>query len=138
MRLRMELFVDDLDASIAFYTHILGFRMMRREGGYASLRNGTVILGLGLVGGPPAGGPGEGLTQTRLAAGKGGGVEIVLELDDTDQLTEFYHRCRDRWTITEPLRQRPWGLADFRLTDPDGYYLRITHGDYTAEPDPAT
>jgi hypothetical protein len=34
--------------------------------------------------------------------------------------------------ISEPLQLRPWGLYDFRLTDPDGYYLRITHGNAAA------
>jgi len=32
------------------------------------------------------------------------------------------------WPLAEDLQQRPWGLIDFRLHDPDGYYLRITTG----------
>jgi len=28
--------------------------------------------------------------------------------------------------LTEGLEARPWGLRDFRLLDPDGYYWRIT------------
>ncbi len=28
--------------------------------------------------------------------------------------------------MIEPLLVRPWGLTDFRVADPDGYYLRIT------------
>ncbi len=28
--------------------------------------------------------------------------------------------------VLSPLRKRSWGLTDFRITDPDGYYLRIT------------
>jgi hypothetical protein len=35
--------------------------------------------------------------------------------------------------VVEPLRSRPWGLTDFRVTDPDDYYLRITHGDATTD-----
>jgi uncharacterized glyoxalase superfamily protein PhnB len=31
------------------------------------------------------------------------------------------------YRLLEPLRERPWGLRDFRVVDPDGYYLRITH-----------
>jgi uncharacterized glyoxalase superfamily protein PhnB len=30
------------------------------------------------------------------------------------------------YEISEPLRERPWGLRDFQVIDPDGYYLRIT------------
>jgi hypothetical protein len=28
--------------------------------------------------------------------------------------------------MEEDLQPRPWGLEDFRLVDPDGYYLRVT------------
>ena len=28
---------------------------------------------------------------------------------------------------SEDIVRRPWGLQDFRVIDPDGYYLRITH-----------
>lgn len=40
-------------------------------------------------------------------------------------------RERDRvvaagWSLAEDLTRRPWGLVDFRLLDPDGYYLRVT------------
>ena len=30
------------------------------------------------------------------------------------------------WPVLSPLTTRPWGLTDFRLADPDGYYLRLT------------
>jgi len=28
--------------------------------------------------------------------------------------------------LAEDLVEREWGLSDFRVTDPDGYYLRFT------------
>jgi lactoylglutathione lyase len=28
--------------------------------------------------------------------------------------------------VSEPMRERPWGSKDFRIVDPDGYYLRLT------------
>lgn len=28
--------------------------------------------------------------------------------------------------LAEPPRDRPWGLRDFRVTDPHGSYLRVT------------
>jgi lactoylglutathione lyase len=31
-----------------------------------------------------------------------------------------------RAEIAEPIAERPWGLRDFRLADPDGYYWRVT------------
>ena len=48
--LRLELFVEEMEASIAFYTQVLAFELARHEpGDYASLRLGGVILGIGPV-----------------------------------------------------------------------------------------
>jgi hypothetical protein len=49
-------------------------------------------------------------------------TEIVIDVDDV-------HAIRDRIVEqgiepTEDLQKRDWGLTDFRITDPDGYYLR--------------
>ncbi len=52
------------------------------------------------------------------------GVELVLEVDDLD--AELAHVLAQGWPLDEPLRERPWGLRDVRLLDPDGYYWRLT------------
>lgn len=63
-------------------------------------------------------------TQDIASVRRGLGVEIVLEVDDVDAL----HRrvVASGHEIFEPPQVRPWGLRDFRIADPDGYYLRIT------------
>jgi lactoylglutathione lyase len=123
VRLRIELFVDDLDTSIAFYA-ALGFAVERREHDYASLRWGDAVIGLGPIAKLPATGTGAGFTQARLAADRGAGVEIVLEVEDLDVALAAV-RAAGHPLTAEPTDQ-PWGLRDFRLTDPDGYYLRLT------------
>jgi predicted enzyme related to lactoylglutathione lyase len=122
-RLRLELFVEDVGASIAFYTRVLAFEVARHEpDDYASLRLGDVVLGIGPVAKLPEGG---GYFGRDISAHRRGlGVEIVLEVEDVDG-------WRDRVAasghpILEPLQERPWGLRDFRFSDPDGYYLRVT------------
>jgi hypothetical protein len=40
--------------------------------------------------------------------------------------TSRWHGTRCRWPLAEVLADRPWGLRDFRLLDPSGYYWRIT------------
>jgi lactoylglutathione lyase len=52
-------------------------------------------------------------------------VEIVIEVENVDSALQAVLRAGVR--EVEPLRERPWGLPDFRIVDPDGYYLRITH-----------
>ena len=125
MRFRLELFVDDLEASIRFYETALGFSLVRRDADYASLRRGAAILGLGAIAKLPVDADGPGFTQARLTGVRGAGVEIVLEVQDVDAALEDVTRAGGR--VVEPLRDRPWGLRDFRLIDPDGYYLRVTH-----------
>jgi lactoylglutathione lyase len=133
MRLRIELFVEDIDVSVEFYRDLLGFQVERRAEDYASLRRGMVVFGLGPVAKLPDHAEGQGFTRQRLSGEKGAGVEIVLELDGLDKLQAVYELCRQRAVVSEPLQLRSWGLHDFRLTDPDGYYLRITHGNAAAQ-----
>ena len=49
---------------------------------------------------------------------------MVLEVDDVvagrDRVTAA------GWPLAEDLQDRPWGLKDFQILDPAGYYLRIT------------
>ena len=122
--LRLELFVSDLARAVEFYRSVLGFDVERQEEAYAGLRSGDVALGLVPVTALPASG-GPGLTQARLAGDRGSGVEIVLEVDDLPATAARVAAAG--WPVAEPLQRRPWGLTDFRLFDPDGYYLRITH-----------
>jgi len=30
------------------------------------------------------------------------------------------------WPLEQDLQDQPWGLTDFRIIDPAGYYLRVT------------
>ena len=124
MRFRLELFVEDLDASVAFYERALGFRVARREADYASLCRGDAELGLVPVSALPARGAGPGFSRERLARDHGAGVEIVLEVEDLVAAVDAVERAG--FGLAEPPRERPWGLRDVRLADPDGYYLRVT------------
>ena len=50
MGIRLELFVQDMEASIAFYARVLAFEVARHEPDeYASLRQGGVLLGMAPV-----------------------------------------------------------------------------------------
>jgi len=113
--LRVEFFPADLDVSIAFYER-LGFALVVRKATdppYASMRFGHVRLGLCRA---PA------VDPALRAVPRG--AEIVVEVDDIDKLYDDVRRSGIE--RLESLSTRAWGLRDFRLTDPDGYYLRFT------------
>jgi lactoylglutathione lyase len=118
MTLRCEFFTADVDAEVEFYTRVLGFSVTKDQRGgpidYAALRRGEVRIGV-------ARRPVEGSAERRPPIG----VEVVLEVEDVAGE-------RDRvvgagWRLEEDLQDRPWGLTDFRLLDPAGYYLRVTN-----------
>jgi lactoylglutathione lyase len=119
MTLRVELFPEDLDATVDFYTIVLGFAVTKDEraepSAYVSLERGSVRIGAAR----------RAVPDVRAGRLPPSGAELVLEVDDVDGE-------RDRvvaagWPLDEDLRDRPWGLADFRIVDPAGYYLRITN-----------
>ncbi len=117
--LRIEIFPADLNATVRFYVETLGFTLVtdRRadEHPYLAMERDGVRIGAFLWRDAVA------VPHRRPPTG----VEIVIEVD-------YLHAERDRirtagWPIDEDIMRRPWGLQDFRVVDPDGYYLRFTH-----------
>ena len=115
--LRLEIFPADLNATVRFYVDLLGFSVVEDRRAdplpYISLLRGGFRLGAVAV-------PGGSVAHRHPPTG----VEIVIEVD-------YLHAERDRiaragWPIEEDITLRPWGLKDFRVLDPDGYYLRFT------------
>lgn len=122
MTLRLELFVSDMPKSIDFYTKVLGFERLGGEPDYVPVRSGQVVIGLG----PAAGLPKQHHFNPDVQKSRRGlGAEIVLEVDDVESYFKQVAASGYKGKLT-PLRQQPWGLKDFRIVDPDGYYLRVT------------
>lgn len=120
MTLRLELFVTDVATSRSFYTRVLRFAADEQHGdGYTPLRQGAVVLSLNRHASLPKDHPIHIAPHER----PGRGIEIVLEVDDIEAL--YAHVQSQDWP-SSPLQHQPWGLVDFRLVDPDGYYLRLT------------
>ena len=118
MTLRFETFPDDLDVTVDFYTRVLRFRLTtdrRNEpNAYVSLQRGGVRIGAAR----------RVVPDVRAARLPPAGVELVLEVDDV--VAERDRVIAAGWPLSEDLQDRPWGLKDFRILDPAGYYLRIT------------
>ena len=116
---KFELFVTDVDRSITFYT-TLGFVVAHRKPyGYTTLRKGSTVVALSPVSGwlplrwlgflrhPPI------------------GTEIVLY---SDRLQEIRSALEERGYDPGSIKLQTWGDRDFRVTDYDGYYIRVSEG----------
>jgi catechol 2,3-dioxygenase-like lactoylglutathione lyase family enzyme len=120
MRLRLELFVKSVPESKDFYARVLGFEVVSYQpDDYSVFRKGPIQIALQSQSHLPDDHPLKPLNNERA----GLGIEIVVEVDDLDAA---YHRVQqENWPIAEPLARRPWGNRDFRVIDPNGYYIRV-------------
>ncbi len=118
----VELFVPDVAASVRFYTEKLTFQLLRLERGSIGGREQAsfAVVGLeqaafliaheGLEGGltlPPA----------------GGAIDIRIMVEDVDAV---YRRAKEGAVeIVSEIGNRPYGLRDFIIRDPNGFRLRF-------------
>lgn len=118
---KIEIFVSDFARSRAFYES-LGFSMVRQWHDWAMLALGDNVLDLQgdehAVAGPHYFTPEIGRFP------RGTGVEISIEVDEIDAM---YDRARSLGVdIVKAIQDRPWKARDFRIADPDGYFIRFT------------
>ncbi len=103
-----------------FYTRVLGFETVTfQPDAYSVFRKDGVLIAL--------------QDQSQLSddhplkphnRAVGLGIEIVIEVVDVDSV--YSQVQRENWGIADTLARRPWGLRDFRVLDPNGFYIRIT------------
>jgi lactoylglutathione lyase len=54
---------------------------------------------------------------------RGYGIEIVIMVSE---LEKYYYRIKDQVKVVASLKLWPWGVKDFRIEDPNGFYLRFS------------
>jgi len=117
----VELFVSDVERSLAFYRS-LGFEIAKRYDDWILMRRGDIKLTLQgdahAVEGPHY------FTPHIQRTPRGTGVEISIQVSDVD--AEYIRAKTAGLNIVKAIQDRPWKARDFRLADPDGYFLRIT------------
>lgn len=120
LQLRLELFVEAPEQSLSFYRRILGFEIQGpANADYTLLTNDDAVIAINRRSALSSDHP------LRIETGEkvGLGVEIVLSVTDIEGA---YRKAKESgWPLTD-LALQPWGLRDFRLIDPDGYYVRVT------------
>lgn len=121
----IELHVPDFELAKDFYGK-LEFKVVREEkpenkDGYLVLKKDSSIIcfwpGNNLVWQQPY------FKKFPKNTKKGYGVEIVIMVDDIEK---FYKKVKKFAKIVEELKDKPWGLKDFRIEDPFGFYIRFT------------
>lgn len=116
---KFELFVTDVAESTRFYEALGFFVAHAKVDGYTTLRNGSTLVALSPV---PWWLP---LRMAAFLRHPPIGTEIVFYVDGLERLRE---QLVTSGLSPGPITLQPWGDRDFRLTDPDGYYVRLSEG----------
>ena len=120
----VELYVEDMEYYLHLVRDVLDFAVVRAEDGWAELRSshGTIILNRH---DDPE--PGHPFERFARVARRGFGVEIGIVCESRQDLSDKWARARrvDRCLVTD-IVDREWGMTDFRILTPQGYYLRVT------------
>ena len=107
----VELSVQDLPGHVKFFQDVAGFKQVYKDGSFVVLdsERGQFLL--------------NGKKDGKLA-GRVPGLEIGIVVADLD--AAFAAAKKSDWRIERGIAKQPWGVRDFRVLSPDGFYLRIT------------
>lgn len=111
--------VSDVDTSIAFYVHKLGFKLeMTVPDPDGNNVFGMVSLGRASIG----------LDQVMPGApGGGAGVDLMVFVPDGADIDRVYADVQARGTaVATPLDTKYWGDRVFTVLDPDGYRITLS------------
>lgn len=120
---RAEFFVTDLDRTIEFYAQ-LGFALVRRWEGWALIDRSGPRLAL-QDDAYPRSHP-HYFTPHLDRFPRGVGVEVCVDVADEGDLRQLYATAQEMGCVVRELVKRDWGAHDFRIADPDGYFVRFT------------
>ncbi len=108
----VNVFVSDLEKSVAFYQQKLGLELEMSEPnfGYAAFHAGTIRLGLAVAG-----------SDQKSLIGRHTGIGLSV----TDLNQEYATLLEKGVIFSEPPTKQPWGGFMAIVEDPDGnrYYL---------------
>jgi lactoylglutathione lyase len=94
------------------------------ETGYVPVSSGALTIGLQCHANLPSD---HHFRREHFGGPRGVGVEIQIEVDDVDTLYALAVATAPALGGgIEPIADRSWGLRDFRIIDPDGYYLCLS------------
>ena len=116
--MRIEIFPSSMKRFLDFYVGVLHFSVRKHEGTYAFISRDNIFIGAIEV--PNT----DSLVEKEAYRRPPNGIELVFEVDDL--VAERHRVIAHGWKLEDDIKLQDWGLEDFRLVDPDGYYVRFT------------
>jgi lactoylglutathione lyase len=122
----LELNTARTDDYIAFFGAATDFKLKSNQQGFAEMETDIAQIMFMNPAGLPKGHP---FYNEPTGSGRGYGVEMGFVVADLDQAYKSALTFKDKgFKISSGIAMRPWGVRDFRVLTPDGYYLRFTEG----------
>ncbi len=115
----LELHVPNLDIVRKFYSKI-GFEIVYDKENYLVVAKDTALLCFWGENGMAAKHPYFGKWEKTK---RGVGIEIAIPVKDVEK---YYEQIKSHVKVVEELKIKPWKIKDFRIEDPNGYYVRFT------------
>ncbi len=122
----MELGTTHGEDYFSFFAAVADFQALRREPGYIEARSERAEI---TFIDPKFWGNGHPFHGKLTGADQGLGIEIGIVVADLDKACAAAQKFREKgFAISTGIVRRPWGVRDFRVLAPDGYYFRFTEG----------
>ena len=122
----MELATQRVEDYTEFFGSVADFKVTYQKPGYVQAQSGLAEL---TFIDPKHWGPGHPFHGKVTGNGMGVGIEIGIVVADIEKAYAAAVKFKDKgWPVSTGIVMRPWGVRDFRVTAPDGYYLRFTEG----------
>ena len=122
----MEIATPRVEAYVTYFESVAGFKVTRRMQDYVDTRSDVAEL---TFLGPKIWGGGHPFSGKVTGSGQGIGIEIGIVVADLDKAYAEAVKLKDQgWPISTGIVKRPWGVRDFRVLAPEGYYFRFTEG----------
>jgi hypothetical protein len=116
----LELRVCDVGVYKDFFRDVAGYEIARDDGNFMILNTGHGEI---LLSGEKKKDAPQEIKVTRRY---GGGVEIGIVVGDIEAAFAAAEKHTQYWPIASKIEKQPWGVRDFRVHAPDGFYVRVT------------
>jgi len=122
----MEFGTVHVEEYLSYFESVAQFKLLSRQPGYVQARSEAAEL---TFIDPKFWSNGHPFSGKLTGRDQGLGIEIGIVVTDIEQAYAADLKWKDNgWPISTGIVRRPWGVRDFRVLAPEGYYFRFTEG----------